>query len=94
MLLWIQPTWRIHIWNYFGVLQPWLEQWASVLVAQYHAGVSKEEWTNFAQRLKDLWFQKIEIQKPEVLELFYNLSHSESVAELSRLPQYQTSERK
>lgn len=93
IILWIQPTWRIHIGNYFGVLQPWLDMNASILVAQYHANSSEIETDKFMISLSKIWFNIIQKQSPEVLELFYELAHSESVAELSRLPQYQTKEK-
>ncbi len=96
ILLGIQPTWRLHIGNYFGALKKWLEmqeQWYEVtfLVANYHANAEPK---NIVYMRDDLQYKfgckNVHIQKPEVLEKFYELAHDTSVSELARLPQYQT----
>lgn len=99
ILLWIQPTWRLHIGNYFGALKKWLEmqeEWHQVtfLIANIHAWLNDMEMLDspFHSNLSKLWAKNIYNQHPETLELFYKLSHSTSVAELARLPQYQTKE--
>ena len=100
ILLGIQPTWRLHIGNYFGALKKWLEmqdQWNEVdfMVANYHAGwlpTQHYQTTEFMETLHKLWARRIEPQTLPVLGVFYHLAHSTSVSELARLPQYQTKE--
>ncbi len=97
ILLGIQPTGRIHIWNYFGAIKKGLDmqsEWHKVifLVANHHANASYIETINMLNALDRLWAIDYESQWPLVLELFYKLSHSTSVSELARLPQYQTKE--
>ena len=58
-LVWIQPTGRLHIGNYFGAIKPWLDRnkWDDrtfFMVAHYHSGVSFNEAIEFAVKLKDL----------------------------------------
>lgn len=95
ILLWIQPTWRLHIGNYFGALKKWLEMQkdneVEFLVANIHADNNQVSW--FIDYLVDgLWAKSVSIQKQETLELFYKFAHSTNVSELARLPQYQTKE--
>jgi len=96
ILLGIQPTWRLHIGNYFWALKKGLEmqnEWHEVnfMVAQYHANSDDiPHW--FAHELYQLWADNVSYQTTSHLHLFYTLAHSTSVAELARLPQYQTKE--
>lgn len=87
ILLWIQPTGRIHIGNYFGVLEHWLylqqRNPLTILIANYHAGSNEEDTKKFYQTIEKLWFEVIAKQRPNVLELFYQLAHTEMVAELA-----------
>jgi len=94
ILLWIQPTWKLHIGNYFWALKKWLEMQkehnVEFLVANYHAN-NKDIW-KFMLSLEKLWATNVTHQRADTLQLFYSLAHSTSVSELSRLPQYQTKE--
>lgn len=99
ILLGIQPTWRLHIGNYFGALKKWLEMQkeheVTFLVAQYHAWCDPERFEksiDMMNRLSRMWVKNYMQQSVETLELFYYLAHSTSVSELARLPQYQTKE--
>lgn len=97
ILLWIQPTGRIHIGNYFWAIKKGLDmqsEWHKVtfLVAQYHANSIYSETINMLNTIDRLWAIEYKSQSPWVLELFYKLAHSTSVSELARLPQYQTKE--
>lgn len=97
ILLWIQPTGKIHIGNYFGAIKKWLDmqaEWHNVtfLVAKYHANSSYAETINMLNAIEKLGAIEYKSQWPWVLELFYKLAHSTSVADLARLPQYQTKE--
>lgn len=99
ILLGIQPTGRLHIWNYFWAIRKGLEMQkeneVNFLVAQYHANFpTLVDRNNFVIELEKLWVPQFRIKKqcPDTLELFYKLAHSTSVAELARLPQYQTKE--
>ena len=62
-----------------------------IMLASYHA--NNFDTDAIEKSLRSLGFLFIWSQNPHVLELFYNLAHSEKVAELERLPQYQTKER-
>lgn len=99
ILLGIQPTWRLHIGNYFGALKKWLEMQAqghevTVLMANYHANaVIYPDVMRFETSLMQLWFARTKLQTYENLAKFYELAHSTSSSELSRLPQYQTKEK-
>lgn len=96
ILLWIQPTWRLHIGNYFGALKKWLEMQkdneVEFLIADFHANANYDTITSFWDSLRKLWCKRIKSQDGKTLHLFYQLAHSTSVAELARLPQYQTKE--
>lgn len=97
ILLWIQPTGRIHIGNYFGAIKKWLElqdRWNNVifLIANYHANSTVEESVRMIGVLGSLWAINVQYQDERTLELFYRIAHSTSVSELARLPQYQTKE--
>lgn len=96
ILLGIQPTWRLHIGNYFGALKKGLEMQkeheVTFLVANYHANSTEWEATKMWMDLWKLWASYIVCQWEKVLHLFYQLAHSTSVPELARLPQYQTKE--
>ena len=97
ILLWIQPTGRIHIGNYFWAIKKWIDmqnEWHDVhfLVAQYHANASDEATKDMINSLERLGAKRVCEQWSNTLELFYKLSHSTSVTELARLPQYQTKE--
>lgn len=100
ILLGIQPTWRLHIGNYFGALKKWLEMQedetinASVefLIADFHANANYDMITSFWDSLRKLWCKRIKSQDGKTLHLFYQLAHSTSVSELARLPQYATKE--
>ena len=97
ILLWIQPTGKIHIGNYFWAIKKWLDmqsEWHDIffLVAQYHANASDEATKDMINSLEQLGAKHVCEQWNNTLELFYKLSHSTSVSELARLPQYQTKE--
>ena len=96
ILLWIQPTGRLHIGNYFGALKKGLEMQEEheviFLIAQYHANVDFDIANRFMNDIISLWARDLEMQWAETLELFYKLTHSTSYTELARLPQYQTKE--
>lgn len=99
ILLWIQPTWRLHIGNYFGALKKGLEMQkdntVEFLVAQYHAGCNYEcnlASIDMMNRLSRMGVKNYKQQSIETLELFYRLAHSTTVSELARLPQYATKE--
>ena len=97
ILLWIQPTGRIHIGNYFGAIKKGLElqdSWNNVtfLIANYHANSTIEESVRMIRALGKLWAIDLQYQDERTLELFYRIAHSTSVSELARLPQYQTKE--
>ena len=98
ILLGIQPTGRLHIWNYFWAIKKGLEmkkEWHDVefLIANYHA--NSTDWDNirFREHLEKIWCKNIEFQNPLSLKLLYKFAHSERVAELERLPQYATKEK-
>lgn len=97
ILIWIQPTWRIHLWNYFGAILPALEKQkrhdVTFLVAQYHANVDHTIAIPFCDTLRRLGAGYVTTQPSSTLELFYKLSHDTMVAELARLPQYATKEK-
>lgn len=94
ILLGIQPTWRLHIGNYFGALKKWLEMQkvhtVEYLVANFHANVNQEACIKFMQALDRIWAKNSVWQKAETLRLFYSLAHTTAYSELARLPQYQT----
>jgi tryptophanyl-tRNA synthetase len=99
ILLGIQPTWRLHIWNYFWAIKKWLEMQdennVEFLVANYHAWCDPERFDksiDMMNRLSRLWVKNYKQQSVQTLELFYLLAHSTSVSELARLPQYATKE--
>lgn len=97
ILLGIQPTWRIHIGNYFGAIKKGLdmqeENEVKFLVANYHANSSRIQTMDMVMALSKLGAKDISRQYDWVLELFYSLAHSTNVAELMRLPQYQIKEK-
>jgi tryptophanyl-tRNA synthetase len=62
------------------------------LVADYHAASSSASTNQFIRELRELGAINVEPQFSPTLELFYRLAHSTTVAELARLPQYQTKE--
>lgn len=96
ILLGIQPTWRLHIGNYFGALKKWLEMQkehdVSFMVAKFHANADEAQVRDMRTTLYKLWVEFAPVQHTESLILFYKLAHSTSVSELARLPQYQTKE--
>lgn len=97
ILLWIQPTGRIHIGNYFWAIKKWLEMQEEndvvFLVANYHANATHTQTIDMAWSLVKLGAKNVTRQYPNVLEIFYSLAHSTNVSELMRLPQYQTKEK-
>ena len=101
ILLGIQPTWRLHIGNYFGALKKGLEMQNSFtdeddivqfMIANHHAN-NNDDWWVFYETLKNLWCTEVDYQPYESLELFYQLAHTTMVADLARLPQYATKEK-
>ena len=98
IILGIQPDGRLHIGNYFGAIEKWLQmqkEWNEVifLIAYMHANSDYDTTMSFGKSLRSFWARRIQSQLLEALTLFYQLAHSEKVAELERLPQYQTKER-
>lgn len=96
ILLGIQPTGRLHIGNYFGAIEKWLQMQneghkVEIMLASYHA--NNFDTDTIEKSLRALGFLFVWSQNPYVLDLFYKLAHSERVAELERLPQYHTKER-
>lgn len=97
ILVWIQPTGNLHIGNYFWVIEPAIklqkDNEVIFLVANYHANTNSYDTAKMIVQLEKLWAKTVTYQKPEVLELFYELSHTEMVKDLERLPQYNTKEK-
>lgn len=100
VLLGIQPTGRLHVGHYIGVLSPALKQKnLSILIAQYHSLTSQSKETEneriyyLYNELRKMGFKSITLQESGVLKLFFELLAQEPMGRLERLPQYRTKEK-
>ena len=61
-------------------------------MANIHANSDEDTDYDFQIALHKLGFNNTNPQSDDTLRLFYKIAHSTNVAELARLPQYQTKE--
>lgn len=100
ILLGIQPTGRLHIGHYIGVLQPALElnktELVEVMIADYHAMTTTKDPTENSKKMfkqiKDMGLTNIKHQSREAPELLWKLIVQEPIGNLKHLPQFKSKE--
>lgn len=103
ILIGIQPTGRIHLGNYLGVIKHGLElqkdNEVRFMVAIYHSFTSQSEIEvsvhagHMFNQLKKLGAKNIYFQQPLSLEVFWKLAAQEPIGPLTHMPQYKSKEK-
>lgn len=98
ILVGIQPTGRLHLGHYLGVIKPALERkddTIEFMVADYHALTTQKEVStdNVFSVLKKFGFTNISCQNRQAPELFWKLIAQEPIGNLKHLPQFKSKEK-
>ena len=98
ILYWIQPSWKLHLWNYLWWLKDAIKIWATVLIADYHALTSKnshevaENTHILIQQLQRMWVKEFEVQTSENTRLAWDIMCKTPMSDLNRMTQFKSKE--
>lgn len=98
ILVGIQPTGRLHLGHYLGVIKPAIElnkeHNVEFMVADYHALTTQKEVNaqNIFDTLHKFGFGNINYQDRKAPELFWKMIAQEPIGELKHMPQYKSKE--
>lgn len=103
ILVGIQPTGRLHIGNYLGVIKPGIDLQndhdVTFMIAQFHAytsesnfGVIENNCSKITEVLINLGAKNVVLQRPITLEVYWELLAREPIGPLTHMPQYKSKE--
>lgn len=98
ILVGIQPTGRLHIGHYIGVIKPALKlnetEIVGVMIADYHALTTQKEvdGRKMFEQIRDMGLTNIDYQSRQALLLFWKLIAQEPIGNLKHLPQFKSKE--
>lgn len=100
ILIGIQPTGRLHLGHYLGVIKPAIEldkqgELIEFMVADYHALTTQKEVNagNLFDILHKFGFNNINYQDRKAPELFWKMIAQEPIGNLKHLPQFKSKEK-
>lgn len=99
ILVGIQPTGRLHLGHYLGVIKPAIElnktELIEFMVADYHALTTQKEVNadNIFKILHKFGFGNINYQDRNAPELFWRVIAQEPIGNLKHLPQFKSKEK-
>jgi tryptophanyl-tRNA synthetase len=98
ILVGIQPTGRLHIGHYIGVLKPALEldkkELVHIMIADYHALTTQKEvdGRKMFNQIKNMGLPNVSYQSRKAPLLFWKLIAQEPIGNLKHLPQFKSKE--